>query len=239
MQFAVPQFTEVEDRLIGSLTLKQFFVLLGAGGLVLFFWSLFGPSFIFFIIGIPIGILGVALAFGKYNGRPMFIYLMPFAAYLSSTKVMVFKRESAVTTVSKSEPIIKAGPSEAEAAALEAANEPAESRLKKLAYMLDQKTQEEGDIISRDMQRAIQASHPQPVNLAKSVTETMTHAGSQIKGQIKAAARLLDPTSGKPAARPAAAKPPIPPLARKAAPRAATQAKSAAKPFDPSSFLQI
>ena len=52
MQFAVPQFTDVEDKLIGPLTLKQFLMMLATGGVLLFFWSLFGFGIIFFLFGL-------------------------------------------------------------------------------------------------------------------------------------------------------------------------------------------
>ena len=75
MQYAVPQFTDVEDKLIGPLTLKQFFVVLATGGLVLFFWTILGLSVFFFLFALPTALLGLGLAFGKFNGRPVFLYL--------------------------------------------------------------------------------------------------------------------------------------------------------------------
>jgi hypothetical protein len=153
MQFAVPQFTEVEDRLIGSLTLKQFLVLLGTGGLVLFFWSILGPNIIFFILSLPISVFGVAAALGRYNGRPMFSYLMPFAAFITSSKYMVFKREPVTISMVKAEiKEVKQEPIKLEEM------ESADSRLKKLAYMLDQKTEEEEEIITSDHRNIIHAT---------------------------------------------------------------------------------
>lgn len=184
MQFAVPQFTEVEDRLIGPLTLKQFLVLLGTGGMVLFFWSILGPSIIFFILSFPVAVVGIASAMGRYNGRPMFSYLMPLAAFLSSTRIMVFKREVADIGVSKSElKTVKADKQTQESL------EPAESRLKKLAYLLDRKTEEEGDIITKDDQDLLTGPvtskvSPPKLQLGKMIDRT--------REQIMATARKLD-----------------------------------------------
>jgi hypothetical protein len=70
MQFQVPQFIDVEDRIFGPLTLKQFLFLAGAGAL----------SFILFFalqtavwIGASILLMSIAgsLAFIKYNGQTM------------------------------------------------------------------------------------------------------------------------------------------------------------------------
>lgn len=155
MQFAVPQFTEVEDRLIARLTLKQFLVLLGVGGIILFFWSIFGPSFIFFIIAVPLAVAGIGAALGRYNGRPMFTYFVPMVSFLSSNRVMIFKREVVDVSVTKSD----MQTTEQYLGVKQVILEPTESRLKKLAYLLDSKTLEEGRIISSDHSDSI----PMPV----------------------------------------------------------------------------
>ncbi|HYC79887.1 MAG TPA: PrgI family protein [Candidatus Binatia bacterium] len=166
MQFAVPQFTDIEDKLIGPLTLKQFLILLGAGGIVLFFWSLFGPSLIFFIIALPIGFLGVISALGRYNGRPMFAYLMPFISFVASNKVMIFRREVSTITLSRSDLDEKSKTLTAEDL------EPAESRLKKLAYMLDKKTEQEKELLSKNEERIIQAATMPKLSLKDMVNKT-------------------------------------------------------------------
>mgnify|MGYP001607367685 CR=1 FL=1 len=145
MQFAVPQFTDVEDKLIGPLTLKQFLLLLATGAVVLFFWSLFKFSILFFLFGLPTAALGVGLTFAKFNGRPLFGYVLPFVSFMTKPKVFVFHREEESirlpeTKVKKEEKAVVSQPPESEAA---------ESRLKKLAYLLDQKTFEEKEIMQR------------------------------------------------------------------------------------------
>ena len=69
MQFQVPQFAEAEDKIIGPLTLKQFFYV-GAGGAIamLSYFSLAAmPAIIIALISIGVG---CAFAFIKINGRP-------------------------------------------------------------------------------------------------------------------------------------------------------------------------
>jgi|GEM_PF-225227 len=233
MQFAVPQFTEVEDRLIGSLTLKQFLVMLAAGGVILVFWTALGPGFLFFMLAIPIALFGVAMALGKYNGRPLFTYLMPFAAFVSSTKLMVFRRETNVTSVSRWRPAEDKGPQQA-APDLE----PAESRLKKLAYLMDSKTEEEIDIISRDSRQDIVVPSASKVDLGTA----MARAATGVREQVMATARQLD---GKPAQRdpsPVMTRAPLArpvSAARQTLPPRQPDGGPASKNFDPSSFLQI
>jgi hypothetical protein len=145
MQFAVPQFTDVEDKLIGPLTLKQFLILLAAGGVVMFFWSLFGLSFFFFIFALPVVLLGIAFAFGKFNGRPLFSYAGSLISFFSRPQARVFKREEPTVVMhleSKSEKVkSKTAPPEI--------TEGTESRLKRLAYLLDQKAAEERELTER------------------------------------------------------------------------------------------
>ncbi|MBI4049340.1 MAG: PrgI family protein [Candidatus Doudnabacteria bacterium] len=143
MQFAIPQFTDVEDKLIGPLTLKQFLTLLATGGLVMVFWTLFKLSVIFFLFGGPIALLGVVVTFAKFNGRPFFVYLIPFFNFTTSPKVMIYKREGVPMSLSKKteEKKSEAGNRKPEAVT--------ESRLSKLAYVLDQKTVEEEKLIEQ------------------------------------------------------------------------------------------
>jgi len=90
MQFQVPQFIETEDKIIGPLTLLQFLYIGGAGIIVavLFFvlnFSLWIVTAIFF------GGVGVGLAFGKVNGRPITIYLTALIDSIWKPKVYVYK----------------------------------------------------------------------------------------------------------------------------------------------------
>jgi hypothetical protein len=143
MQFAVPQFTDVEDKLIGPLTLKQFLVILGAGGLCFLFWSLPIPKVMAVLIDLPIALIGITVAFANYNGRPMLTYIVPFIIFAVSPKAMVFNRESNVMAVTNPQPKKE----EKKEIVKDIAQESAESRLKKLAYLLDQKKEEEKDLI--------------------------------------------------------------------------------------------
>src|SRR6185436_19421673 len=99
MQFAVPQFTDVEDKLIGPLTLKQFLILLATGGVVMFFYSLLNLSIFFFFFAAPAALIGLGLAFGSFNGRPTISYLGSMISYFSRPQVRVFKREEPDVTV--------------------------------------------------------------------------------------------------------------------------------------------
>jgi hypothetical protein len=142
MQYAVPQFTDVEDKLIGPLTLKQFLFLLATGGVILFFYSLLQLSIFFFFFAVPVGLVGLGLAFGKFNGRPLYGYLGAMVSFFSRPQVRVFMREEPTVFLKKT--VAPAQPAPVLPNAVEQ-----ESRLKKLAYLLDQKTKEEEELIKK------------------------------------------------------------------------------------------
>ena len=90
MRFQVPQFIEVEDKIFGPLTLKQFIYLTGAGGVVFILWRMF-PLFVAIIIATPIIGLALALAFYKINRRPFVFVLESAFKYMLSNRLYIWK----------------------------------------------------------------------------------------------------------------------------------------------------
>ena len=93
MQFQIPQFIEVEDKIFGPLTFKQFIYLAGGAGISFTLYSVL-PSFIsYFLITIVVG-FSLALAFYTKNNKP-FINILEYAfKYWSSNKLYIWKKES-------------------------------------------------------------------------------------------------------------------------------------------------
>ena len=89
MQYQVPQFVDVEDRIIGPLTLKQFLYLAFAGALLFVFWFLLA-FYLWIIIALPITALAAALAFLKINDRPFAHFLLAFMKYFTNPKLYIF-----------------------------------------------------------------------------------------------------------------------------------------------------
>ncbi len=93
MRFQVPQFIEIEDKIFGSLTLKQFIYLAGGGGLSFLVYVFIGNLFISLIpIAIILGISG-ALAFYKINRKPFVAVLESAFKYYLGTKLYIWKKE--------------------------------------------------------------------------------------------------------------------------------------------------
>lgn len=74
-RFTVPQFIDVEDKIIGPITTRQFLILLSGAILIALFYKLFDFS-AFLLFSIIVFALTVTLAFVKVNGRPFHYFLL-------------------------------------------------------------------------------------------------------------------------------------------------------------------
>ncbi len=92
MQFQVPQFIEIEDKIIGPLTLKQFLYLVAAGGTsFLLFFVL--QTWLWLIITTILGVLACSAAFIKVNGRSAVLVLLAAFKYSWQPKLYLWRRE--------------------------------------------------------------------------------------------------------------------------------------------------
>lgn len=74
MQFQVPQFIDVEDKIFGPLTFRQFIWMVGGLGLSYILYRVL-PIFLSIPIALAMVSLALALAFAQINGRPFIIWL--------------------------------------------------------------------------------------------------------------------------------------------------------------------
>ncbi|MCU0678610.1 MAG: PrgI family protein [Candidatus Pacebacteria bacterium] len=92
MQFEVPQFIEIEDKIFGPLTWRQF-LYVGGGGLMSAVLFLTTPFILFVLLGLPIGILAFALAFYPVNNRPFSHLLEAMWQFMSRSRVYHWQRK--------------------------------------------------------------------------------------------------------------------------------------------------
>ncbi|MDO8728872.1 MAG: PrgI family protein [bacterium] len=92
MRFQVPQFIEVEDKIFGPLTFKQFIYVAGGAGLSVILF-LFLPRILAIIIALPIVLFSAALAFYKINGKPFVNIVEAFVKYTLTNKLYIWKKE--------------------------------------------------------------------------------------------------------------------------------------------------
>ena len=92
MEYQVPQFIEVEDKIIGPLTLKQFIYIAGAAGLCVVFF-VYLPTWVAFLLSAPVVGLAVALAFYKVNGKSFIEVLEAGFNYYLGAKLFLWKHK--------------------------------------------------------------------------------------------------------------------------------------------------
>lgn len=92
MQFRVPQFIDMEDKIVGPLTLKQFAYILGAAGFSFLLWTFIPIKILAVILIIPVASLFLALAFLKINQRPFIEVLESAFNYYSSSKIYTWRQ---------------------------------------------------------------------------------------------------------------------------------------------------
>jgi hypothetical protein len=92
MQFQVPQFIEVEDKIFGPLTFRQFVFVLGGFGMCYLLWRIL-PVLLAAPLIIIIAGFAAALAFMQYNGRPFIIALENAFYYILHPKLYLWSNE--------------------------------------------------------------------------------------------------------------------------------------------------
>lgn len=97
MQFKVPQFLEIEDKIFGPFTFKEFVYLVGGAGLCYILFKLLG----FFLGAIPIlavaGLTG-ALTFYHPNGKPFINMIEAGMKFAMQDKLYIWKRRQVKIT---------------------------------------------------------------------------------------------------------------------------------------------
>jgi hypothetical protein len=91
MQFEVPQFIEIEDKIFGPLTWRQFVYLAGGGGIAVVLF-LVAPFILFVLFGLPIAGLAVTLAFFPVNNQPFSRLLESMYNYFTGHKLYLWQQ---------------------------------------------------------------------------------------------------------------------------------------------------
>ena len=124
MQYKVPQFIDIEDKVFGPLTFRQFAYLAGGAGLVYLSIKLL-PSFIA-LIAVPLfGGFALALAFYRYNEKPFIHLLESFTKFYTRSRLYLWHKQ---TPVEAKKGVAKSAPDRATLT---------ESKLRTLSWSLD------------------------------------------------------------------------------------------------------
>ncbi|MCR4277665.1 MAG: PrgI family protein [Candidatus Berkelbacteria bacterium] len=95
MEVKVPQNIDMQDKVIGPLTLVQFFYLLFGGLFIYLLNNWTSGTFLrplFWLVAVPVGLLSFALAFIKVQDRPFIFFLGSLVRYLQRPKTRVWQK---------------------------------------------------------------------------------------------------------------------------------------------------
>lgn len=92
MQFQVPQYIEVEDKIVGPLTITQFLYLASAF-LFVFISYFFLTPWLWITAAVIAGSSATAFAFVKYNGRPLMAIAFAGFRYLWQPRAYAWQKD--------------------------------------------------------------------------------------------------------------------------------------------------
>jgi len=89
----VPQFIDVEDKILGPFTFKQVIYLGGGIGGAFLIYSFVKPFLLAIVLIIPVGLLVTLLAFYKINNKAFIFFIQSFLNYLAGDKLYIWKKK--------------------------------------------------------------------------------------------------------------------------------------------------
>jgi hypothetical protein len=103
-QFLVPQFIDVETKIIGPVTTRQFLIMMVAGMIDFILYKLFYFN-TFLIIAIPLTGIFAIMAFFKINGMPFHFFFLNLVQTLKRSSLRIWRKAeiTALPPVEKAE----------------------------------------------------------------------------------------------------------------------------------------
>lgn len=137
-QFTVPQFLDVESKIIGPLTTRQFLIILAVAIIGGISYKIFDFS-LFLTIAVILFVFMIAFAFVKINGRPFHLFLLNIVQTIRRPGIRVWNNRLGFIDTPDEPVIVK---KEEKAAPKELYKT---SRLAELALVVDTKGRYKGD----------------------------------------------------------------------------------------------
>jgi len=98
-QYTVPQFIDAEDKIVGPVSVRQFVIMLVAGGMIFLAYQITDFS-LFILSAIIIGGIAAVLAFYKVNGQPFHMFLLHVTQTVKDPSLRVWRKEVTKSDIS-------------------------------------------------------------------------------------------------------------------------------------------
>jgi hypothetical protein len=105
-QFTVPQFIDVEDKIIGPITARQFIIFLAAAIIIAISYKIFDFT-LFLTFSIIVFIIAVVFGFVKINGRPFHFFMLNILQTLRRPNIRVWNNRLAPVVDEEKIPTLK------------------------------------------------------------------------------------------------------------------------------------
>lgn len=92
MEYQIPQFIEIESKIIFGLEFKQVLGFLVVFGFLGILYILLKPL-AFLLIAAPIGVATITFTFIKVNGKNFFDFIMSVFSFMGRPQVFIWRRE--------------------------------------------------------------------------------------------------------------------------------------------------
>lgn len=138
-QFTVPQFIDVEGKIIGPITTRQFLIFLGAAVVIAISYRLFDFT-LFLLIAITVAIIAIVFAFVKVNGRPFHFFVLNLVQTIGRPHTRVWHKAA-----DREQNIVEAAPLATKAEPASQKEYYKKSKLAELALVVDTKGRYRGD----------------------------------------------------------------------------------------------
>lgn len=130
MQFQVPQFIEIEDKIFGPLTLKEFIYIAGGIGLSVVIYLTIPYKIISIPLIIAVMAFSLSLSFYRVNGKPFVSTVESAFYYFLNSKLYIWKK-------AERKPATRPDEMVKEATSILTIPKLSESKLKDLSWSLD------------------------------------------------------------------------------------------------------
>jgi hypothetical protein len=92
-QFVVPQFIDVEDKIIGPITTRQFLIIMGTTLILFVLYKVL--RFVYFAAtGLPIAGIAATFAFARVNGAPFHLFFLNILQTSKRPKTRVWYKDT-------------------------------------------------------------------------------------------------------------------------------------------------
>ncbi|MBI4091036.1 MAG: PrgI family protein [Candidatus Komeilibacteria bacterium] len=91
-KFIVPQFIDVENKILGPITVRQF-ITVAVGGVLIFASYKLADFTLFLFLAVVILLLAIIVAFVKFNGLPFHVFLLNVVGTYKKPMLRVWLKE--------------------------------------------------------------------------------------------------------------------------------------------------